>query len=96
MGSFSAGFVSQRRRAVLVAVITGGGGLCGLALFTLPLGLWPAVAVASLGSGLLSVAFPALVVMTTERSRRQPGDRRRADGVHQPARRAGRPRPCQG
>ena len=69
MGSFSAGFVSQRRRrAVLVAVITGGGGLCGLALFTLPLGLWPAVAVASLGAGLLSVAFPALVVMTTERS----------------------------
>ena len=69
IGSFASGFVSQRRRrAVLIAAITGAGGLCGLALFALPLGLWPAVAAASLGAGLLSVAFPALVVMTTERS----------------------------
>lgn len=69
IGSFASGFVSQRRRrALLLAAITAAGGLCGLALFALPMSLWPAIAAASIGAGLLSVTFPALVVITTERS----------------------------
>ena len=69
VGSYGGGFVaSKRSRAVLIAAVTAGGGLCGLLFFAVPLDLWVAVAVAAVGTGLLSIPFPSLVAASTEYS----------------------------
>ena len=69
IGSYLAGSVATKRyRAVLVAATCATGGVCGFLLFAVDLDLWAAVAVATVGTGLLSVNFPALVAASTEYS----------------------------
>ena len=69
VGSYCAAFVATRgNRAMLIAATSVAGGICGLLLFTFDLGLWASVAVATLGTGLLGVTFPALVYASTEYS----------------------------
>ena len=69
VGSYSGGFVAKRRtRALLVAATSAVGGVCGFLLFAASLHLWLAVAVATLGTGLLSVTHPVLVAACTEYS----------------------------
>ncbi len=67
IGSYSAGLVAKRRdRAILIATTSVVGGTCGLLFFAVHLDLWVAVAVATVGTGLLSVAMPTLVAASTE------------------------------
>ena len=69
VGSYGAGFVANRRyRAYFIAASTAAGGVCGLVFFTANLGLWASVAVATVGTGLLSTTFPILVAASTEYS----------------------------
>ena len=69
IGSYLAGSVATKRyRAVLVAATCATGGVCGFLLFAVDLDLWAAVALATVGTGLLSVNFPALVAASTEYS----------------------------
>ena len=68
-GSYSAAFVAQqRRRAMLIAGTSVAGGICGFLLFSVESNIWVAVAVATVGTGLLSPAMPALVAISTEYS----------------------------
>ena len=77
IGSYSAGFVANRReRAVLVAATTLAGGICGLIFFSIPVSYWVAVALGVVGTGLLSVTFPTLVAISYEFSGRS-----RATGI---------------
>ena len=67
IGSYSAALVATRRyRALLIGATSAAGGVCGFLFFTVDLGLW--VAVATIGIGLLSVTFPALVAASTQYS----------------------------
>lgn len=67
VGSYSGAFITKRNnRGILLAIIMAAGGACGLVFFAFPLGLWPSVALASVGTGLLSVTFPAMIAMSTE------------------------------
>jgi len=69
IGSYSAGFVANRRyRAAFIAAATAAGGVCGFVFFTMDLGLWASVAIATVGTGLLSTTFPILVAASTEYS----------------------------
>ena len=69
IGSYGAGFVANRRyRAAFIAAATAAGGGCGFVFFTMDLGLWASVAVATVGTGLLSTTFPILVAASTEYS----------------------------
>ena len=68
IGNYGAAFVSGRYRALFIAATTVLGGFCGFLFFTADYGLWFAVALATVGSGLLSVTFPALVIASTEYS----------------------------
>ena len=69
LGSYGGGFVAGRRsRAFLIAAVVISGGVCGFLLFTLSLGMWVAVGLASLSTGLLSIPFPVLVAASTEYS----------------------------
>ena len=69
LGSYGGGFVAGRRhRSLLVAAVIATGGVFGFVFFTVPLDLWMAVALASVGTGLLSIPFPVLVVASTEYS----------------------------
>ena len=68
IGSYAAGFMTGRYRAILIASTTVVGGFCGFLFFTVDFELWFGVALATVGSGLLSVTFPALVVGSTEYS----------------------------
>ena len=69
VGSYSAAWVAKRRiRAALIAVTSAVGGVCACLFFAVDLGLWPAVAMVSIGAGLLSVSTPALVAASTEYS----------------------------
>ena len=66
-GSYGGGFVATRKsRAGLIAAVSAAGGVCGFLFFALTLQLWAAVAVATVGTGLLSVTFPSLVAASTE------------------------------
>ena len=68
-GSYGAGLVANRRyRAYFIAATTAAGGVCGFVFFTASLGLWASVAVAAVGTGLLSMTFPILVAASTEYS----------------------------
>ncbi len=68
-GSYAAAFVAQqRRRGIIIAVTSVAGGVCGLLLFTVEFNIWMAVALATVGTGLLSPAMPALVAVSTEYS----------------------------
>ena len=69
IGSYSAALVATRRyRALLIGATSAAGGVCGFLFFTVDLGLWVSVAVATVGIGLLSVTFPALVAASTQYS----------------------------
>ena len=69
IGSYTGGVVAgSRHRPLLIAAICAAGGGCGFLFFAVELQLWVAVAVATLGTGLLSVNFPALVAASTEHS----------------------------
>ena len=69
IGNYSSAFAANRRfRAALIAAATVAGGVCGFVLFSADLGLWQAVAVATVSAGLLSVAFPILIAASTEYS----------------------------
>ena len=69
IGSYAAGFVATRSfRVALIAITTGAGGVCGFLFFAVDFGLWPAVALATAGAGLLSVLAPVMVAATTEYS----------------------------
>lgn len=69
VGSYAGGIVAaNRNRAVLILATIAVGGACGFLFFALELHLWAAVALATAGTGLLSVGFPALVSASTEYS----------------------------
>ena len=69
IGSYSAGFVAKRRRrALLVAATSVAGGVCGFLLFAADLQIWITVALATVGTGLLSLTHPVLVAACTEYS----------------------------
>ncbi len=69
IGSYSAAFVAkQRSRAALIAGTSVAGGFCGFLFFAFELQLWVSVALAAVGTGLLSVAMPAMVAVSTEYS----------------------------
>ena len=69
VGSYAGGTVAaSRHRSFLITAICAVGGACGFLFFAVDLQLWVAVAVATVGTGLLSVNFPALVAGGTEYS----------------------------
>ncbi len=69
VGSYAGGVMAgSRHRPVLIAAICAAGGACGFLFFAVDLQLWVAVAVATLGTGLLSVNFPTMVAASTEHS----------------------------
>ena len=69
VGSYAGGVLAgSRYRAVLITAACVVGGACGFLFFAVELQLWVDVAVATLGVGLLSVNFPALVAAGTEHS----------------------------
>ena len=69
IGTYAGGVVAgSRHRAALITAFCAAGGACGFLFFAVDLQLWVAVAVATLGAGLLSVNFPALVAASTEHS----------------------------
>ena len=69
LGSFGGGPVAtQGNRAALLGATSVVGGVCAFLCFTVEFQLWVAVAVATVGGGLLAVAMPALVAASTEHS----------------------------
>ena len=68
-GSYTSGFVATKSyRVAVVAATSATGGVCGFLFFVVDFDLWPAVAVATVGSGLLSVTTPVLLAGSTEYS----------------------------
>ena len=69
VGSYAGGVMAgSRHRGLLIAANCAAGGACGFLFFAFELQLWVAVALAALGTGLLSVNFPTLVAASTEHS----------------------------
>ena len=65
-GSYATGVLARNRyRYALIAGASLLGGTCGLLFYSVDLPLWVAVAVATIGAGLLSVTFPTLVAIST-------------------------------
>ena len=68
-GSYAGGMVAaNRHRSWLITATCAAGGVCGFLFFAFDLQLWVAVAVATVGTGVLSINFPALVAGGTEYS----------------------------
>ena len=68
-GSYTAGLLATKSyRVALVAATSAVGGVCGFLFFVVDLGLWPAVAMGTVGSGLLTVTTPVLLAGSTEYS----------------------------
>ena len=68
-GSYSGGLMAgSRYRPALITAACASGGSCGFLFFTFEFQLWVAVALATLGTGLLSVIFPTLIAASTEHS----------------------------
>ena len=69
LGSFCGGPVATKGyRALLIGATSAAGGVCAFLCFTVEFQLWAAVAVATVGGGLLAVTMPALVAASTEHS----------------------------
>ena len=51
-----------------MTITTAAGGVCSFLFFAVDFGLWPAVGLATAGSGLLSILAPVMVAATTEYS----------------------------
>ena len=67
VGTYAAGFVAGKSyRVALIVVTTTAGGICGFLFFAVDFGLWPAVALATAATGLLSILAPVMVAATTE------------------------------
>lgn len=56
---------SLRNYALLVGSTSLAGGVCGMFFFISDIGLWPAVAFATVATGLLTMTFPILVAIST-------------------------------
>ncbi len=68
-GNYAASYAANlRRRALIIAGANVAGGASCLTAFSMDMGLWATVAVATAGTGLLSVAFPILISASTEYS----------------------------
>ena len=68
-GSYTAGVLATKSyRVALVASSSATGGACGFLFFAVDLGLWSAVAVGAVASGLLSITTPILLAGSTEYS----------------------------
>ncbi len=69
LGSFGGGPVAtQGHRALLLGATSVAGGVCAFLCLTVEFQLWVAVAVATVGGGLLAVSMPTLVAASTEYS----------------------------
>ena len=69
IGSYAAGFMAARSyRVWLMGITTAAGGVCVFLFFAVDFGLWTAVALLTVGSGLLSILAPVMVAATTEYS----------------------------
>ena len=69
VGSYAAGLLATKSyRVALVALTCAAGGVCSYLFFVVDLGLWPAVALGTAASGLLSVTTPVLLAGSTEYS----------------------------
>ena len=69
LGNYAASYAANLRyRAAFIAAVTVVGGAFGLALFSIEMGLWATVAVATVSSGLMSMTFPILITASTEYS----------------------------
>ena len=69
VGSFCGGpTATNPYRAALIGATSAAGGVCAFLCFTMEFQLWVAVAVATVGGGLLGVTMPALVAASTEYS----------------------------
>ncbi len=68
-GNYSASYAANLRyRALIIAVCGIAGGACGFVVFSVEMGLWATVTVATVSTGLLSVSFPILISASTEYS----------------------------
>ena len=68
-GSFFGGPAATKGyRAALIGATSAAGGICAFLCFTMEFELWVAVAVATVGGGLLGMTMPALVAASTEYS----------------------------
>ena len=62
VGSYSSGLVATKSfRVAIVAITSAAGGVCGFLFFVVDFGLWPAVAVGTVGSGLFERCDPCAV-----------------------------------
>ena len=69
VGSFFGGpAATYRYRAAVIGATSIAGGVCAFLCFTMDFPMWVAVAVATVGGGLLGVAMPVLVAASTEYS----------------------------
>ena len=69
VGSYTAGLLATKSyRVALVAATCATGGVCAFLFFVVDLGLWPAVAIGTVASGLLSVTTPIMLAASTEYS----------------------------
>ncbi len=69
IGNYAGGFVAMmKRRAALLGVTSAAGGICAFLCFTVEFQLWASVALATAGTGLLSVTMATLVAASTEYS----------------------------
>ena len=68
-GSYTAGLLAPKSyRVGVLAATCAAGGVCAFLFFVVDLGLWTAVALGTIGSGLLSVTTPVLLAGSTEYS----------------------------
>ena len=68
-GNYCASYVANRRyRALVIAACGIAGGAFGFVVFSVEMGMWATVAVATLSTGMLSVTFPILIAASTEYS----------------------------
>ena len=58
--------VKNRHRAAIITAASLVAGICGLLTFSADLDLWPAVAAATVGTGMVSLNIAALMAMSTE------------------------------
>ena len=69
VGTYSASYgANLRYRALIIAACGIVGGALGFVVFSVEMGLWATVAVATLSTGLLSATFPILISASTEYS----------------------------
>ena len=69
VGSYTAGLLATKSyRVAVVAATCAAGGVCAFIFFVVDFGLWAAVALGTVGSGLLSVTTPIMLAASTEYS----------------------------